>query len=207
MTAQSSIPPGADADELADFARVAANLRRERVAEDPERARFVDDVIAELARQQLTRGLAAPAAPDAALDAAIALRFDYPTLDDAQAAALVAGLTALEDALLSEARDLAAGARPPPAALAARRLAALLDARFVDGLHEPATAKVAKGPLVADGCGHGGCGHEHRQPVDHFTIFSHLEPIVVPWVTDTFGCPLERLAESSGVPKPPSEVL
>ena len=80
-------------------------------------------------------------------------------------------------------------------------------ARFVDGLHEPATAKVAKGPLVADGCGHGGCGHEHRQPVDHFTIFSHLEPIVVPWVTDTFGCPLERLAESSGVPKPPSEVL
>ena len=30
-------------------------------------------------------------------------------------------------------------------------------ARFVDGLHEPATAKVATGPLVADGCGHGGC--------------------------------------------------
>ena len=94
MTAGATTPPqrafdpdAAEeaAEEAAEFARIADALRRDRVARDPDRAAFVEGMVRELTLQGMDGGgLAQPAhAPDA-LQAAVALRFDFATIDEAR---------------------------------------------------------------------------------------------------------------------------
>ena len=101
------MPPAPEPDE---FSALAERLPPRAPARPPRprRRAFVVCVILELGGATTRRLVSATAGAHAAagVEAAAALRFDYPTLDDAQAAALVAGLTALEDA------SALGGARP-----------------------------------------------------------------------------------------------